>query len=159
MIRRGQIPVLLLACTLLAASAFGAPATCSVSSTGVAFGTFDTLSGGSQDTLGTVTVTCTGQIGDSANFTIQLTSGAAGSYSPRTMTGSTPQLVYNLYLDSAHTQVWGDGTGGTFTKADSYTLSATSCQTQYTVYGRISGSQSALKAAIYTDSLTIVLNY
>ena len=25
------------------------------------------------------------------------------------------RIAYQLYLDSAHTQVWGDGTGGTYT--------------------------------------------
>lgn len=70
-----------------------------------------------------------------------------------------PQLNYNLYADGAHTLIWGDGTGGTSTVSDSYTLPASSSTRDYTVYGRISGAQSSAVAGNYLDTVLITVTY
>ena len=44
---------------------------------------------------------------------ISFSTGLGGDYDPRSMTGTgTDRLQYNLYRDSACTQIWGDGTRG-----------------------------------------------
>src|SRR5258708_11531563 len=155
--RKQQWLFVALACAIMTARASGDPV-CSVSSTGPAFGVFDTLSGGNKDVVGTISVTCTGNIGDAVNYVIALSPGG-GSFASRTMQAGAPQLNYNLYSDGAHTSVWGDGTGGTSTVSDSYSLPASSSTRQYTVFGRIPGSQSSAVAGSYTDNMLITLPY
>ncbi|MBZ5520711.1 MAG: spore coat U domain-containing protein [Acidobacteriia bacterium] len=147
---------LLAACALLTARA-SAIAVCSVASTGTAFGVYDTLTAANKDVVGTISVTCTGSIGDPVNYVIALSPGA-GSFVSRTMQAGAAQLNYNLYSDGAHTLIWGDGTGGTSTVSDSYSLSAASITRTYTVYGRIPG-QSSPSAGNYSDTLVITLTY
>jgi spore coat protein U-like protein len=147
----------ILACSMVITRASGA-AVCSVSSTGTAFGTFDTLSGLDDNILGTISVTCTGNIGDPVNYTIALGPGG-GSFVSRIMQAGTPQLNYNLYKDAAHMSVWGDGSGGTATVSDSYSLAATSNTLQYPVYGSVPGTQSGAVAGSYSDNILITLNY
>jgi spore coat protein U-like protein len=149
---------LVLACSLVTMRASGMTV-CSVSSTGTAFGIFDTLSGSDKDVIGTISVTCTGNIGDPVNYTIALSPGG-GSFASRTMQAGAPQISYNLYSDAARTVIWGDGTNGTSVVTDSYTLPASSNTLQYTVYGRIPGSgQNGAVAGGYTDTIVITLNY
>lgn len=130
---------------------------CDVSSTGTAFGGYDTLGAGSKDTIGTISVTCSGSIGEAVNYTIALGPGSGG-FMARTMLASGSQLQYNLYADGAHTAVWGDGTSGTTTVSDNYTLSSSTITRQYTVYGEIPG-QSGPKTGVYMDTLLITLTY
>jgi spore coat protein U-like protein len=54
-----------------------------------------------------------------AIIVVQLGAGSAGAFSPRTMLRSGEPLNYNLYLDAARTQVWGNGTSGTSTHSNS----------------------------------------
>jgi len=147
-----------LAAMLVAGSAAQAAAVCTVSTSGVAFGSFDPLPGQSADTNGTISVTCTGTAGDSASYTITITSGV-GSYVARQMAAGTDDLTYNLYIDSGCTQVWGDGTGGTSAVNDSMTLSSTSNTKNYVVHSRIASGQKAAKAHLYSDSLLVTITY
>ena len=142
---------------LTQAAAWGA-VTCSVSATGVAFGTYNTLSSQNADTLGTITVTCTGTVGDPVNYQIALNQGT-GSYTAREMAGGTNTMYYNLYTDASRSVVWGDGTGATTKVMDSYTMTSTTVIKNYTVYGRIPGSQSSLGTASYLETLLVTLTY
>jgi spore coat protein U-like protein len=148
--------LLFMACTLMTGRAFGA-AVCSVNSTGTAFGTYDTISGSNKDVVGTISVTCTGTIGDAVSYNIALSPGG-GSFLTRDMQAGAAQLNYNLYSDGARLTVWGDGTGGTSTVSDSYSLPASSSTRQYTVYGRIS-AQTGPGAGSYLDTVVITLTY
>ncbi|HXB20076.1 MAG TPA: spore coat U domain-containing protein [Candidatus Solibacter sp.] len=152
-----QCFLLVVACAMVSVHASGV-AVCSVSSTGTAFGAFDTLSGGNKDVVGTISVTCSGNVGDAANYVIALSLGG-GSFASRSMQAGGSQLSYNLYSDGAHTLIWGDGTGGTSTVSDSYSLPASSSTRQYTVYGRIPGGQSGAVAGDYADTMLITLTY
>jgi spore coat protein U-like protein len=131
---------------------------CTVSTSGVAFGSFNPLAGQSADTTGTISVTCTGIAGDSANYTITIASGL-GSFTARKMVSGTDNLSYNLYKDSGCTQVWGDGSGSTYTVADSMTLSSPSNTKNYVVYSRIASGQNAAKAHSYSDSPLVTITY
>ena len=131
---------------------------CEVSATGMAFGAYNAISSQHVDTLGTITVTCTGTVGDPVNLTLTLSAGN-GSYTNREMTDGTHNMLYNLYTDGSRSQVWGDGTGGTGTVTDSFTMSSSVEVKNYTVYGRIFGSQNQLVVQSYSDSVAVTLNY
>lgn len=151
--------LLSLAATLLAPSAAQAAAVCTVSASGVSFASFNPLAGQSASTNGTITVTCNGNPGDSAAYTITLAAGL-GSYSGRDMAAGSHGLAYNLYKDSGYTQIWGDGvTAGTYSTTDSMTLSSTSCTRNYIVYARIASGQKMAPAGAYHDSLLVTISY
>jgi spore coat protein U-like protein len=152
--------MLLLAAMLLAST--GAQAACiasTVSTSGVAFGSFNPLAGQSANTTGTISVTCTGVALTTASYTITIASGH-GSFLARKMVSGSNNLTYNLYRDSAFTQVWGDGSGSTFTVHDSVTIPITlSITTNYVAYSRIASGQNAAKAGTYADSLLVTVTY
>jgi spore coat protein U-like protein len=150
---------LLIAVLMLAgAVATAGNAVCTMSTSGVAFGSFNPLPGLSADTNGTIAVTCTGAVSDTASYTITITSGI-GSFSARKMVAGSDSLTYNLYKDSGCTQVWGDGTASTSTVSASVTLTSTSLTTNYVVYSRIAGGQRTVKAAAYSDNLLVTIAY
>jgi len=148
-----------LAAMVLASGATQAgTATCSVSTSGVAFGSFNPLLGQSADTNGTIAVICAGAPLDTATYTITINSGL-GSFSARKMVAGSDSLTYNLYKDSGCTQVWGDGTASTAAMSDSVTLNSSSSTTNYVVYSRIAGGQNTAKAHTYSDSLVVTITY
>jgi spore coat protein U-like protein len=134
-----------------------ATAVCSVSSTGTAFGSYDTLSNNVKDTVGTIFVTCSGSVGDAVNYSIALSAGD-GPFASRFMEATSTNLNYNLFTDGSHAVIWGDGTGNTGTVSDNYTLSATTITRQYLVHGEISAQNGPL-AGTYMDTLVITLTY
>ncbi len=142
--------------TLLFAIASGPAlaASCTVSTSGVAFGTYDTLGGQPGDSSGYVTVSCTGTSGEVVNFTL------SSATNTRNLQGPRRALIYQLYVDASRTQVWGDGTAGTSTITASITVGSNgSVQQNYYVYGRIAGGQSAAEAGSYLDTLLVNLNW
>jgi spore coat protein U-like protein len=84
--------------------------TCSVSATNVTFGVYDPLSVTGLSSTGSVTATCLNVL--PTPITIALSTGSSGSYAARRMQSGANTLTYNLYLNAAETQIWGDGTGG-----------------------------------------------
>lgn len=141
----------------LITSVANAGVTCEVSTSGVAFGSYDSIGNQERDTSATIAVTCSGTTGDAVSYTISLGTGA-GSYSNRNMSAGGTVLTYNLYTDISRTQVWGDG-NGTAVVADSYTLSASPTTRYYTVYGRIPQGQTQATAGSYSDSLVVTVVY
>ena len=148
--------MLLITCTLVSAPAF-ATAVCSVSSLGTAFGTYDTLSGSNKDVVGSISVTCTGSIGEAVSYTIALSPGN-GNFVARNMQAGSAQLQYNLYSDGARQIIWGDGTGGTSVMSDNYSLPAATSTRDYMVYGDIP-IQTGPPAGAYLDTVVITLMY
>jgi spore coat protein U-like protein len=143
---------------LASAAAQAGNAVCTVAVSGVAFGSFNPLSGQSASTNGTIAVTCSGAASDTASYTIAITSGW-GTFSARKLVAGADTLTYNLYKDSGCTQVWGDGTAGTSTVSDSVTLTSTSVTTNYVVYSRIAGGQRMAKVNTYSDNLIVTVTY
>lgn len=142
--------VLLLACLFFGSAAAHAAGTCTPTSTGVAFGVFP----GTQITsAGSVTLTCTGT--GKYSYTVLLSTGNSGSYSNRLMKNGTNSLSYNLYRDSARTQIWGNGTGGSLTMTGNIDMKkATSVTVVISVYGKIP-AQTKPPAGTYTDSIVV----
>jgi spore coat protein U-like protein len=125
-------------------------AACTVSSTGVSFGTYDVFSGSSLDSTGTISFSCDKK----QDVEIWLSTGGSGTFSPRRMSGPD-SLDYNLYLDAARTNIWGDDTFGSV-----YTQNNVPKNTSInvTVYGRIPAGQD-VSAGSYTDTVTLTINW
>jgi spore coat protein U-like protein len=129
-------------------------ASCSVSTSGVAFGSYDSLDGAPADTSGSITVSCTGTAGEVVNASISTTP------STRNLQGPKTALAYQLYVDAARTQPWGDGTSGTTPLTGTLTVGSNGNVNQsFYVYGRIAGGQHSAAAGSYLDTLVVTLGW
>lgn len=126
---------------------------CTVSSSGVAFGSYSVFSGADTNTTGTISYTCTLPVNPPV---IALGQGSASTFFPRALAGAQGSLRYNLYLDAACTTIWGDGSSGTST----YQAAAPANGQNYNVmlYGRVPARQS-LQAGTYSDSIVITISF
>jgi spore coat protein U-like protein len=131
----------------LAISAGAGAANCNVSAIGVAFGSYNVFSSTATDITGSVSVTCN----RTTPYTIALSTGS-GTYSSRSLKNGTNVLSYNLFVDVTRLTIWGDGSGGT------QTVSGSSTNATFTVYGRIAARQN-VKVGAYTDSITVTVTY
>ena len=129
---------------LLAAA--GPAAACTITSTGVAFGTYDPKSSTARTGFGTVAIDCH----PNSRPVIALGGGLGGSVFQRRMSNGKSSLVYNLYTDAGLTSVWGDGTGGTLA------ISTPKRGGTYTVYGSIPAGQN-VTAGTYSDVLVVTV--
>lgn len=136
-------------------------ASCSLSTTKVAFGTYNPVSthsstGVDLDNTGAVTVTCT----KGTSVTVKLDDGVNN---PTTSSLTAPErrlsngattpvyLNYQLYKDSARTAVWDTSTGVNI-------ASATGAAESLTVYGRVLKGQN-VGAGTYTDTVAVTASY
>ena len=127
---------------------------CSFTSvSGVSFGSYDVFSGSPTDSTGQIVYNCNG---GSHAVTIDLSKGNSGNYAQRYMLRSAEQLNYNLYLDAARTQIWGDATGGTSHYGPTDPPNAT--DVTVTIYGRIPAGAD-VSAGSYSDTITVTINY
>lgn len=147
--------VFIACCMLPISSAFSASSSsCSVSSTGLAFGIYDTESGNNDDVTGTITVTC-GSSG--VNVSVALSAGS-GSYTTRTLKNGTSAMNYNIYTDTNRSTVWGDGTGSTSTRSGT-TSSGNPKKVDLTMYGRVPPNQYSVVPGSFTDTVNITVTY
>lgn len=129
-----------------------AQSACSVDPTPVAFGVYSPFSITPADTAGTLRVSCdTATLG----YTLLLSPGSTGSYSPRQLSGSGYTLSYNLYTDPLRTIVWGDGGGGTASVSGAFALPGA---IDHAIYGRIPAQQN-VGAGTYADTITVTINF
>jgi spore coat protein U-like protein len=135
-------------------AAGSAEAACTISTTAVAFGTYNVFSASPDDATGRVTFRCTAP--RPPLVTIQLDKGGAPSFNPRQMRQGSEILNYNLYLDSTRTTIWGDGTGGsqTFTQSNPQA----NRNINVTVYGRIPAGQD-VRAGAYSATVTATISF
>ncbi len=128
---------------------------CSASATSVAFGTYTPLTPTPLVSTATVTVQCF--VFGQTSVTVYLSTGASGTYTTRTLTSGTYTLKYNLYLNAADTQIWGNGSGvsqiATLTLNPGFPTTANA-----TVYGAIAALQDPAPGT-YTDTITVTVNY
>lgn len=162
-LRFAALTQLALLTPLASPPAQGAVLNCTVSATSVAFGTYVPLQPGALVGTGTMTAICT--VDSHKNtLTIDLSAGASGSFTTRTMTTavgtSTYPLNYNLYQDVASTVIWGDGTGGSQANAVTITRHGNNntITTSVTVYGAVAPAQDPAPG-IYTDTITLTVNF
>lgn len=129
-------------------------AACNVSTTSVNFGSYDVFSASPLDATGSITVTCnqrtrvTIAIGPSPN---------SGGFDPRMMklTTGSDLFEYNLYVDSNRTQIWGDGSGNTYTNSRRVRRNRPWVNI---VYSRIPPLQD-VSAGIYNETLTVAITW
>jgi spore coat protein U-like protein len=138
----------------LAPGARGATLTCTFSSvTGLNFGPYDVFSASPKTTTGTISYSCR-KVGGSKFMTMDLSTGS-GTFANRTLKSGANVLNYNLYSTAANTQVWGDGTGGTY----QYSIDPVDRQVDtLTVYGTIPPGQD-VGVGSYTDTITVTMNF
>lgn len=130
---------------------------CTVSATAVSFGSYSPLSSQPATSTGTVTVSCNSV--SVTSYTIALSAGLGGSFSNRHLSSGSADLSYQLYLDSADTSIWGDGTDGTTVETASGLSCTQSCVDSFTIYGVIPASQTGASAGTYNDSVTVTVSY
>ena len=128
-------------------------ATCSISTTAVAFGTYDVFSVTSADTTGTISFSCNG---NARNIVITLSKGASTTFNPRAMAGPSDTLDYNLYSDAARSTIWGDGTGSTSTYTNASPPNNSTIVV--TIFARAAAGQD-VRAGTYTDTVTAIINF
>ena len=138
-------------------------ATCILSGGGVNFGVYDPIAVFPTDGAGTVTLQCNwvGPGGaEHVDYVVTLSTGASGTYAARTLVSGANTLTYNLYIDPARTQVWGNGSTGTSVWSGSMNVSnGQPVQTvTATDYGRMPAAQDAA-AGNYSDTITVTVNF
>ena len=131
-------------------SAIAAPSCSGISATAMAFGNYNPVNAANVDSAATISYSCP----PPTVPLVTVTTGTGGSYSPRLMKqGATETIGYNLYRNALRTEIWGDGTGGTF----SMTLPTGNNRTA-PIYGRVFASQNVVAGA-FTDTVTIIFNF
>ena len=160
--RRFLLSLLVAACALLAGGqARAAGESCSVTATALAFGNFAPLSGTVLDATSTITVTCVcPALCLGINYTVAVSTGGSGTFSPRRMSAGTPALAYNGYTAAARTTVWGDGSGSTAVQTRCRLVGAigSSWVEPITFYGRIPVNSAAIPGS-YMDTLNVTVTY
>ncbi len=128
-------------------------ANCTVSSvTGLDFGAYSSFDTSPSDATGQFVFVCTDV---QEPVTIRLSSGTANSFTPRQMVLGTARLNYNLYIDAARTQIWGDGTGGSSLRT---VTPVNNAPTSLDIFGRIPPRQF-IPAGSYSDTITITIQF
>ena len=136
--------------------------TCSLTTVQVDFGYFYPYDATFDSTTSTVQVTCDNTDNNSVNvsYVISYSTGVSGSYSARLIKNGTKTVSYNLYKDSAYTQILGTGSGSTYTFSDAYSLARGKSQTNsFPIYGKIPVQPMAVPGFVYTDTITATLTY
>jgi len=148
----GQAAIVAVIWLLSTSSAF-AQASCTISTTSVAFGNYNVFTSTATDSTGTVTFRCNAT---AANIWISLSDGSSTTFSPRTLRKGSEILQYNLYRNAARTTIWGDGTGGTSVYTNSNPPN--NSNVSVTIYARIPAQQD-VSAGSYTDTVSAVINF
>lgn len=139
---------LLLAIILIFSFSSASSAICSVSTRNINFGSYDVFNNSSTESTGNIIVSCD----SSAGYTISLSTGG-GTFLNRVLSFGSYLLNYNLYIDPARSNVWGDGSGGTL-MVSSVTLTTSN----HIVYGRIPARQNAFPGN-YMDNVNVTISF
>lgn len=153
-----------LTCTAFAVAAWGlviAPAAhaaapvCTVSMGAMAFGNVNVLPGTAVDATATITVVCSGGSGGAhgQRVCISIGAGSSSDSTSRKMTSGANSARFDLYSDSARTQLWGSWQTGFDTAGVTLDVNRNSTTT-VTVYGRFFGSQQSLVPGSYSSTFT-----
>lgn len=144
---------LILGITLLVSYSL-AIANCTFTVSNLAFGNYDVLNAAVNNSQTNLSLTCTANTA----YSISLSAGTANSYQPRHMSNGSYFLNYNLYVDPARTQIWGNGASGT--QIVSGTCIANQCRPRtIPIYGQIPPRQDVVASNNYQDSILVTLNF
>lgn len=130
-------------------------AQCNVTTAPMTFGVYDTLAPVALQTTGSLSISCNTPPRSSMVVTATLSTGNSGSYALRMMNGTpiADSLGYNIYLDSAQSTIFGDGSGGSGTITQVVDRNA---PWSLTMYGSILPLQN-VAAGSYTDTITATI--
>ncbi len=135
---------------------------CTTRANGPVFGVYEPLT--STDTLatGAVILECRWLSGgaDRIAFTVRLNSGVSGSFANRQLRSGTQWLLYNLYADPGYVRIWGDGTAGTATVSDGFTVSRGQPLRVFSapLYARLPTAQF-VDPGLYADTIAVTIEY
>ena len=121
------------------------------------FGNYSVFAGGGPlTTTPTFNVRCTAN-----NMTVYVLMSRgtnSASFNPRTMlhAASGNRLNYNIYLDAANTQIWGDNSGGTSYKTINLPTANTALATPVPIYASAPRGADVV-AGTYNDSITVTM--
>lgn len=156
---RLPVVILLAALALCWAAPRAHAQSCTIAATAAAFGTYSPTASTATTTNASITVNCQATIQLLISYSIALSAGSSGATSARTLQNGANLLAYQLYTNAARSQVWGDGTGGTSTVAQSYLLGAvTPVSTVSTAYGVIPALQNVAPGP-YQDTLIVTVSW
>ncbi len=144
---RHRIPCALLALPLLVAAAPARAGNCRISSVASVAFTYDVFSTARQEGRGTITYDCSPPVSP----TLTLSAGDSGTVAQRFMLlqgAGADQLLYNVYLDAACTQLWG-------TQALPGVGQHNQTQTFYACLPPLQD----VSAGSYSDTLTVTVNF
>ena len=136
-------------------------AACAISALNIVFGTYPPFSSTPTDFNGSVTVNCSAGSGTVApSVVLTVGTGEGASYSERRLSFSSNVLGYNLFKDSAHTIVIGDGTSGTQKLTGSSSVPTNGGTETYPVFGRVRPNQQRYDPpGSYSDIINATLTY
>ena len=125
-----------------------AMAACQVDASPVAFGVVDVSR--NNDSNGEITLDCT------IATAVEVALSSAAPPGQRTMGGPNGgQLIYELYPDATRSLPWGDGSGGSTTRAVTSNGDGT---TRLTIYGRVP-AQDPVPPGSYGDALSVIVSF
>jgi spore coat protein U-like protein len=134
---------------------------CTVSAGALAFGVYPANSAAAVTATGTFSVTCTATGSGSATVsgTLSLSTGSSGQFATRTLRAGTSVLDYNIYVTPAYTQIFGDGTAGTYQLSETGTVTAGQVyQVGGALYGLIPARQDVAPGS-YLDTIVMTVVY
>jgi spore coat protein U-like protein len=161
---RWVLAVCLLCVVAPAARAAGS---CTVNSTGLAFGAYQPLSFpgklASTDVVSTATVSVTcSAIVTGGGYTISLGAGSYGvgnristRFLNNNLNGGAP-IAFNAYTEASYSTVWGNGSVGALLVG---AIPVGASSQSHIVYGKIPAGQNTIKPGSFSDSLTMTISY
>ncbi|MDP9090340.1 MAG: spore coat U domain-containing protein [Pseudomonadota bacterium] len=157
----GLMIAVILACSFTGSALAAVVFVCSVTATGINFGLYNPLNAVATTAAGSWSVTCmaNGTGVGVVSGTLSLSTGSSGTYSSRRMTSGVNTLNYNIYSTAAYSQIFGDGTGGTYAPtAFGIVLAGQQYQFNGTMYGRMPPIQDVAPGA-YSDLIIVTVTY
>jgi spore coat protein U-like protein len=144
---------------LLCAALCSPPAhaqTCSATLSTLDFGQIAPATTSQATATGSVSIACTGIINLPVRACVSFGTGTGGSsYSPRVAASGASTLQYNLYTDSAYTNVWGSQTSGYTPVTVDFPLTAlVTAVINVPIYARVLPGQSTLTAGTYLSTFS-----
>ena len=137
-------------------------ATCGVLLSSMAFGIYDSILPAFNDTVATVTVTCTPGVANplTTPYTITIAGTGTGNDATRAISSGSHKLYYQVYKDASRSTVWGNGgTSGAGVSSSVTSLTTVTPALQiHTVYARMPPLQ-AVPPGIYIGTLLLTIDY
>jgi spore coat protein U-like protein len=149
------VAAILLAVLLLSPSPAAAAITagsCSVTTTGMTFSAYNSVTPAAVLSTGTFSVTCSGS--GNQNLTLGLSAGGSGNCASRRMTSGANLLTYEIFSNAARTQPLCEPTRVTF--AMNFPGGTPTRTVTVTMYGRVPSPQNPVFGT-YSDTLTVTV--